>query len=208
VTYPRRPQPQRRRHGPLVGTTSSAAVGIAPGPFGPTSPGTYNFVATYSGDADYAPVTTPGGPARLAGIMLLVGMMLVAATRFFGEGPGLAFVPAGRGPRGPRGPGSGGSPFGGTRIRPPRPPSGGGSAGVLGPPPAAPAEPAWDRWVGSSEPAPAAEPAPVVGEVLLPTVVTFRATGGLDAAALDAAQALETPAPLPGGRAHRRPGRS
>ncbi|MGI8808533.1 MAG: hypothetical protein ACR2KK_11945 [Acidimicrobiales bacterium] len=105
-----------------------------------------------------------GGAARLAGLLLLVGMTLVAATRRFGDdGPGLATVPAG--PRGPRGPGSGGgghwsghaSWFGGTPVDPPCGPLAGLGAGLVEAPPAPPApepatEPAWDTWVGVGEP--------------------------------------------------------
>ena len=92
------------------------------------------------------------GPARLAGLLLLVGMTLVAATRRFGEGgPGLVPVPAGPGggPRRPRGPGSGprgfgnDSWFGGAPVAPPPGPLGGLGAGVVEAPPAPPAaEPA------------------------------------------------------------------
>jgi uncharacterized repeat protein (TIGR01451 family) len=121
------------------------------------------------------------GPARLAGLLLIVGMTLIAATRRFGDGPGLAMVPVGPGggPRGPwsggGGPRGGGSHWfdGGARLRPPRGPSGGSSGGAARPLPAPPAplpEPAsvfdWDGWVGGrravTPPAPPADMAPAV----------------------------------------------
>jgi uncharacterized repeat protein (TIGR01451 family) len=164
-------------------------------------------------------------PARLAGILLIIGITLVAATRRFGDGPSLALLPVnpGRGPRGPwsggGGPGGGGHRFdGGLGLRLPRGPGGGSSGGAARPLPAPPAPPApdldWDGWVSGRRPA-AAPPAParpepvavveaepvvaeVVPEVVEATVVTFGGRGGLDAAALDAAAAL-TPAPRPSG---------
>ncbi len=168
------------------------------------------------------------GPARMAGLFLIVGMTLVAASRWFGEGgPAVATVPSG-GPKG-RGPGGGGhwfgddNWFGGARVHPPRGPFGGAGAKLLQPPAAAP-DLGWDAWVGTRAPAaPAAPrqavvppapasapPEPIVAEVVVPTVVAVRRTGGLDAAALDAAEALTAPArppAPPAGRSRRKPGR-
>jgi hypothetical protein len=104
-------------------------------------------------------------PAKFAGLLVLTGMVLVAASWKFGPA-GLQLIPlqggpGGRGPGG-RGPGGGGfGPFGGTSgfsgggIRPPRRPSGSaGGVGLLEPPLPAPApEPpvdadlGWDDWV-------------------------------------------------------------
>ena len=61
-------------------------------------------------------------PARMAGFLLIVGMTLIAATRRFGEGPGLVPVPVGPagGPRGGGSGGGGGHWFdGGAGLRPP-----------------------------------------------------------------------------------------
>jgi len=105
------------------------------------------------------------GPARLAGLLLLLGMMLVAATRNYGGGPRLAPVPGG-----------------GGWFMPPRPPQG----------------PLDGLGIGLAEPPPAALEATVVG---------IRRTGALDGAALDAAQALHSPAQRqapPAGRRRRR----
>ncbi|MGH9265025.1 MAG: hypothetical protein ACRD1D_10080, partial [Acidimicrobiales bacterium] len=119
-----------------------------------------------------------GGPVRLAGMMLVVGMFLIAASWKFGPGAGgvLAYLPTGprRGP-GPGGPGSGGLGgghwFGGPPARPPWSPRGGSGAGVLdrprpaepGPEPESGPEPPpaddlpWDEWVVSrSRPTPPA----------------------------------------------------
>ncbi len=161
-------------------------------------------------------------PARLAGILLILGITLVAATRNFGGGPSLALLPVGpgRGPRGPwsggGGPGGGGHRFdGGLGVRLPRGPAGGSSGGAarpLLPPPAPAPDLDWDGWVTgrrplappppAPEPAAVVEPEPVAAEVapevVEATVVTFGGRGGLDAAALDAAAAL-TPAPRPSG---------
>ncbi|MCA1684139.1 MAG: hypothetical protein LC708_03315, partial [Actinobacteria bacterium] len=90
------------------------------------------------------------GPARLAGLMLLVGMTLVAATYKFGNaGPGLALVPTGRGPR-PGGGGRGGWPGGdGPHWFGDDGWFGGAPVGLFEPPPLPEVEePAWDEWVG------------------------------------------------------------
>jgi hypothetical protein len=168
-----------------------------------------------------------GPPARLAGILLLVGMTLVAVTWRYGDGgPGMAPAPAG-GPGGGPGLGSGGhwfgdgNWFGGARVHPPRGPLGGLGglgAGLAEPAPAAPDTALeWDDWVGDRPAVTEAEPepqpeVPVViepeADVLVPTVVRVRATGGLDAAALDAANAGPVrptpPPPAAGGRRPRR----
>jgi uncharacterized repeat protein (TIGR01451 family) len=204
------------------------------------------------------------GPARIAGLLLLVGMTLIAATRRFDPGSGLVPVPVG--PRGPRGPGGGGGGGGGHRfdggigVRPPRGPRGapGGGAARRPTPPTPPPAPDldWDGWVSGRRP-PAAPPAPptealapppaptealpppppAADDVVAPapppapaevfepvliaepvlvaqpvvadeervdeavveaTVVTFRSGGGLDAAALDAASALDAARPSTG----------
>ncbi|MCA1683819.1 MAG: Ig-like domain repeat protein, partial [Actinobacteria bacterium] len=54
------PNPDANCTAPVVGT-STVAVGAPSAPFTVTAPGAYNFVATYSGDAFYAPITTPVG---------------------------------------------------------------------------------------------------------------------------------------------------
>jgi hypothetical protein len=54
------PNPTATCTGPVVGT-GTAPVGSPSTGFTVTSPGTYNFVATYSGDANYSPITTPVG---------------------------------------------------------------------------------------------------------------------------------------------------
>jgi hypothetical protein len=125
-------------------------------------------------------------------------------------------VPAG--PRGPRRPGGGGGPggggfggdrgFGGTPVRPR--PHGGGGAGFVPPPAPTPTLPpapvptpdaSWDAWVrpvAAPEVEPQAEVEVEVAttpvEVVVPTIRHIRATGALDAAALDAADAFSTPA--------------
>ena len=167
-----------------------------------------------------------GGPARLAGILLLVGMTLVIAARRFGDGgPGLTPVPAG--PSGGPGGGHGGPWFGddswfaGPRLEPPSGPLGGlGGVGGLGglgarmvePPPLA-AEP--EAAGGEAAPAEA-----ILGDVtgidegqadvLVPTSVLAPTSSGLDAAALDAANAdgaaPRPRVPAPGGRRSRRLG--
>jgi hypothetical protein len=55
------PNPNATCTAPVFGTPATAAVGSASPPFSPTAPGTYNFVATYGGDVNYAAVTTPVG---------------------------------------------------------------------------------------------------------------------------------------------------
>ncbi len=124
------------------------------------------------------------GPARLAGLFLLVGMTVIAATHKFGTaGVGLAVVPTGRGPR-RRGGGNGGHPgdngpqwfgddgwFGGARIHPPRPPKGGAPVGLFEPPPLPEVEELpWDDWVGDRPVGPAAVvmPAAPGGDVAAP----------------------------------------
>ncbi|MCA1683556.1 MAG: hypothetical protein LC708_00250, partial [Actinobacteria bacterium] len=54
------PNPDPSCTGPVVGT-STVVVGSPSVPFTVVATGTYNFVATYSGDANYFPVTTPVG---------------------------------------------------------------------------------------------------------------------------------------------------
>ncbi len=143
-------------------------------------------------------------PARVAGIMLLVGMTLIAATHKFGNiGAGLALVPTGRGPR-PGGGGRGGRPdsdgpqwfgddgwFGGARIHPPRPPKGGAPAGLFEPPPLPEVEElAWDDWVGerrvfaapTPEPDVAAPATPALAPPPAPSELAFAAPAELDAA--------------------------
>ncbi|HEX3623159.1 MAG TPA: hypothetical protein VHT97_12665 [Acidimicrobiales bacterium] len=55
------PNPDATCTGPVVGTPSTVAVGAPSAPFTVTTPGTYNFLATYSGDGFYAPITAPVG---------------------------------------------------------------------------------------------------------------------------------------------------
>ncbi|MCA1683944.1 MAG: hypothetical protein LC708_02290, partial [Actinobacteria bacterium] len=55
------PNPDATCTAPVVGTPSTVPVGQPSAPFTVTAPGTYNFVATYSGDANYAAITTPVG---------------------------------------------------------------------------------------------------------------------------------------------------
>jgi len=150
------------------------------------------------------------GPARLAGLLLIVGMTLIAATRRFGNGgPGLAPVPIGPGPRG--GPRSGGARGMGStgrgsglgvvaRPRPPRrpldglrPPTGEGAVSRKAPAPEA--DRAWADSVAVREPIVTAPTEAAAPEAVVPTVVQFRPTGALDGAALDAAQALTRPVP-------------
>jgi len=88
-----------------------------------------------------------GGPARLAGLLLLLGMTMIAATwKFGGPGTGLAFVPGG--PGGGSGPNGGGTGrghrlgndnwFGGAQVHPPRGPLGTFGVGFADPAPALP----------------------------------------------------------------------
>ena len=137
------------------------------------------------------------GPVRLAGMLVLVGIVLVAASWRFGSGgSGLRVLHGG--PSGGPGPG-GGNWFG----RPPEPET---------------QERAWDEWVAGdrrvipadSVEVPPAGPAPVDdGEVVVPLLLPYRPTGGLDAA-LDAANAeaarATRPVPPPGRRSGRRSG--
>jgi hypothetical protein len=130
------------------------------------------------------------GPARLAGILLLLGMTLVAATRNYGRG-GMSLVPTA--------PGGGGSWF--MPSRPPQGLLGGLGIGLAEPPPPEPeaeVPPTWDDWVAAVDPA-AGPP-----DVAVPTVVGRRSDGALDGAALDAARALSHPAEVPPIRRRRR----
>ncbi|HEX2046982.1 MAG TPA: hypothetical protein VHF27_04400 [Acidimicrobiales bacterium] len=172
-----------------------------------------------------------GGPLRLAGVLVLVGMVLIAASWRFGNG-GTGLLPLPAGPRGGPGPGGGsggGHWFGRTPELPPGPLGGlGGSFRAPAPAPPAPemrsdgpapqaAEPDWDDWVGEDRrviPTASVEVPAVADddqEVVVPTVVPFRATGGLDAAARDAADADAVgparPVPPPGRRGRRFGGR-
>ncbi|MDQ4071154.1 MAG: Ig-like domain repeat protein, partial [Actinomycetota bacterium] len=64
------PNPDPQCTGPVVGT-STVPAGQPSAPFNPTLPGTYNFVATYSGDVNYEPINTPvgcGDPAEIFAI--------------------------------------------------------------------------------------------------------------------------------------------
>jgi len=159
------------------------------------------------------------GPARVAGLLLMVGMTLVAATRRFGDGgPGLAPVPAGPGPGSGGGGffGGGSSGFDAARPRPRRGPLGGQGAGLVDPRPEPDVDDAWDDSVAARPPAvPTGAAAPTAPEpdrawivpvvpaqeaseapdVMVPTVVQVRTTSALDGAALDAAQAPSRPAP-------------
>jgi LPXTG-motif cell wall-anchored protein len=61
------PNPDPTCTAPVAGT-STTAVGSPSGPFTVTAPGTYNFVATYSGDLNHVPIATPvgcGTPAEM-----------------------------------------------------------------------------------------------------------------------------------------------
>jgi len=107
------------------------------------------------------------GPARLAGLLLLLGMMLVAATRNYGGDLRPAPVSGG---------GDGGW------FAPPRPPQGPLGLGFTPPrPPQGPLD-----GLGFTPPGPPA--------ALEATIVGIRSTGALDGAALDAAEAMSGPA--------------
>ena|GEM_PF-1475788 len=162
-----------------------------------------------------------GDQIRLAGILVLVGMTLIAATWRFGNGgPGLLPLPAGPG-GGPSRPGGGGGHWfdGGAAARPPRYPQGGSGGGVIELP--VDIDLAWDDWVGDRTPRPAPPPAPppqaepeagpppvLEARIVEPAYRPAHTNGALDAAALDAATAImRQPQPPPGGgRRSRRPG--
>jgi hypothetical protein len=164
--------------------------------------------------------------ARVATVLLLLGLILVWASWRFGFGGGLELAPVPSGPRGgPRGPrGDGGlgdgSWFGRSPPRPPTTPLAG--LGAVPPAPTRPRpelEPEAEAEAVTRAPAlppsaftdvidrssrpwtatPVAPPPPAPPEVLLPTEVWAPPTRGLDAAALDAAAAEPIRTSPPGG---------
>jgi len=73
------PNPNAGCTAPIVGSPSTTPVGSPSGPFTVNGAGTYNFIATYSGDASYAPITTPVG-CGVAAEMFTVGNAVTTTT--------------------------------------------------------------------------------------------------------------------------------
>ena len=73
------PNPDAGCTAPIVGAPNTQPVGNASALFAPAIPGVYNFVATYSGDANYNAITAPAGCG-------------VAAERFGVAAPGGAYT--------------------------------------------------------------------------------------------------------------------
>ncbi len=86
------PNPDGACAGPAVGSPSTVAVGSPSAAFTVTAPGAYNFLATYSGDGFYAPITTPVGcgvPAeRFTVAQLPLGLSTQASTNSPSVPPG------------------------------------------------------------------------------------------------------------------------